>query len=55
MRYLVTTNVSHPFLTDWFDSESHFDADVEMVVYDLFEKLFSTDGKSWNKIAFDHL
>ena len=55
MRYLVTTNVSHPFFTNWFDSESHFDNDVEMVVYDLIEKLFTTDGKSWNKIAVDHL
>ena len=55
MRYLITTNNQPPFLTDWFDSENNFSLSVNMVVYDLFHKKYTTDGIIWNDIAIDHL
>ena len=55
MRYLITTNIYKPFLTNWFDAENHFNERVGMVVYDLFGKMFTTDGKTWIDIGIDHL
>lgn len=56
MRYLITTKEGKsPFLTAWFDPENHFNPDVEMVVYDLYKSVFTTDGKTWYKIDVDHL
>jgi hypothetical protein len=55
MRYLVTTNSTSPFFTDWFDAENHFNSEIEMVVYDLSECKFTSDGKTWNRIEIDHL
>ena len=56
MRYLITTKeVKSPFLTQWFEPENHFNADVEMIVYDLVECKFTTDGKIWHDIEIDHL
>ena len=55
MKYLVTTNNSKPFFTNWFDANNHFNKEVEMVVYDLFNHLFTTNGKEWNDIEIDSL
>lgn len=55
MRYLVTTKNKSPFFTNWFEPENHFNPDVEMVVYDLVELKFTTDGKTWEDIEIDHL
>jgi len=55
MRYLITTNTEKPFLTEWFDIENHFNVHVEMIVYDLEEKKYTSDGKEWDDIDFDHL
>ena len=55
MRYLITTNVQPPFFTDRFDSENHFNAEVEMVVYDLAKGVYTTDGEKWEEIEEDHL
>ena len=56
MRYLITTKeVKSPFLTQWFEPENHFNEDVEMIVYDLVECKFTTDGKIWHDIEIDHL
>jgi hypothetical protein len=55
MRYLITTKSEEPFFTNWFESENNFDAKLEMIVYDLLNCLFTTDGKEWNTIQFDHL
>ena len=56
MRYLITTNnVNSPFLTRWFEPENHFNSEIEMIVYDLVEKKFTTDGKNWCDIEIDHL
>lgn len=55
MRYLITTKeVKSPFLTKWFEFENHFNPDVGMIVYDLFENKFTTDGQTWFDIEVDH-
>lgn len=56
MRYLITTKeIKSPFLTQWFESDNHFNNEVEMIVYDLVECKFTTDGKNWHDIEIDHL
>ena len=56
MRYLITMQgYKMPFLTDWFDAENHFDFDFGMIVYDLCESKFTTDGRTWYEIEIDHL
>lgn len=56
MRYLITTKeVKSPFLTMWFEFDNHFNPDIEMVVYDLVEYKFTTDGKAWYDIEMDQL
>ena len=42
-------------LTKWFEPENHFNPDIEMIVYDLVEYKFTTDGKTWHDIEADHL
>ena len=44
-----------PFLTEWFDSENHFNPEIGMIVYDLVEKKYTSDGKEWHEIEEDHL
>lgn len=56
MRYLITTNEENsPFLTNWFNAENNYNAEAEMVVYDLVEQKFTSDGETWNEIEIDHL
>jgi hypothetical protein len=55
MRYLVTTNCYEPFYTEWFDPENNFNKAAEMVVFDLYEKKYMTDGKTWHVIPEDNL
>lgn len=56
MRYLITTREANSaFLTNNFDAENHFNADIQMVVYDLIKNIFTTDGIIWNEIMIDHL
>ena len=55
MRYLITTNIEPPFLSDWFDAENHFNAEVGMVVYDLAKGVYTADGEKWEQIEEDHL
>lgn len=52
MRYLITTPTDMPFLTKWFDFENYA---PDMVVFDLQENKFTTDGKCWNDIEVDNL
>lgn len=47
-RYLVITNDNDPFLTDYFDSENHFNMELGMVVMDLRYNKFTNDGTQWN-------
>lgn len=44
MRHLVTTNCAEPYFTDWYDSENTHNADVEMIVYDLMNGIYTKDG-----------
>jgi hypothetical protein len=55
MRYLITTKEHPPAYTNWFDLENHFNSDIGMIVYDLVECKFTTDGKTWHDIEIDHL
>ena len=55
MRYLITTKGNDPFFSSWFDYENHFNKDLEMVVYDLFNCVFTLDGNNWHDIEIDHL
>lgn len=54
-RYLITTFLGEPFLTDYFTVENCFDAQEGMIVYDLFEEKYTKDGVSWIDIERDHL
>ena len=56
MRYLITTKeLDSPFLTKWFEPENHFNKELQMVVYDLFNCVFTLDGYNWHDIEIDHL
>ena len=56
MRYLITTkDVKSPFFTKWFIAKDHFNPNVDMVVFDLQEMKFTTDGKVWYSIEVDNL
>ena len=55
MRYLITCKGNNPFYTEWFDSENHFNKDIDMVIYDLHTDKYTNDGEHWKKIVFDHL
>ena len=56
MRYLVTTKETQaPFMTEWFDAENHFNPDLDMVVFDLKENKYTTDGKVWRPIELEHI
>ena len=58
MQYLITyieNGIQKAFYTKWFEPENHFNADIEMVVYDLELWKFTTDGKTWHLIEIDHL
>ena len=55
MNFLVTTDTEPPFFTDWFTSENIFNAEVGMVVYNLRNNTYTTDGMIWNCIETDHL
>lgn len=55
MRYIITTKVAKPFITDWFDLENNFIHDIEMAVYDLLNNVYCTDGKTWQDIEIDNL
>jgi len=52
MRYLITTLTEMPFLTKWFDFENNYSPD--MVVFDLQDRKFTTDGQTWNDIEIDN-
>lgn len=53
MRYLVTMKAEPPFFTMWFEYENHYQDG--MIVYDLFNSLYTTDGKTWEPVETDEL
>ena len=54
-RYLITTFLGEPFLTDYFSMENCFNAQLEMIVYDLVEEKYTKDGNFWIDIERDYL
>jgi len=54
-RYLITTFLGEPFLADYFSVENFFNAQLEMIVYDLAEETYTKDGISWIDIERDHM
>lgn len=55
-QYLITTKETYePFFTEWFDTENHFNPDLDMIVYDLYNHKYTTDGNTWHNIESDHL
>ena len=54
MRYLITTNQYEPYFTEWYDSDK-FNPELDMVVYDLTNSLYTKDGITWNEILYDNL
>lgn len=53
MNYLIQPKDSEPFLTNWFQYPNHY---LEgMVVYDLVNAMYTTNGIDWKPIATDHL
>lgn len=57
MRYLVTGTGISPFFTNWFDIESHYNPEYDMVVFDLIngEYYDGNINKVWIIIEEDHL
>jgi uncharacterized protein (DUF924 family) len=55
MRYLITTKDNEPCLTEWFDPENNFDAEIGMIVYELHKEIYTTDGVNWKNNEIDHL
>jgi len=53
MQYLITTPNDPPFLTNWYSFENNYIKG--MVVYDLINYTYSTDGKIFNPITEDNL
>ncbi len=55
MRYLITTRDFPPFYSAYFERENNFSADAGMIVYDLHNDLYTTDGENWKQINLDRL
>lgn len=55
MRYLIVSDSYAPFYSTYFDAENHFNKDDNMVVFNLTNHLYTTDGKHWFDIPEDHL
>ena len=55
MQYLITGNSFAPFFTDYYTSENCFNPDVGMIVYDLVNTVYTSDGVNWIEIEIDHL
>lgn len=53
-QYLITGDGIEPFTTDWFD-ETYYNHHINMVVYDLHNDLFTSDGVIWQKYNRDNL
>ncbi len=54
-KYLIITNENKPFFTNYFDYENNFNDEINMVVFDLFHHIYTTDGINWKEIEEDHL
>lgn len=52
MRYLIHPKDSEPFLTMWFYEDKH---ELGMIVYNLWNQTYTTNGTDWKPIAVNHL
>ena len=53
MNYLIVINSHEPFYTNWFDAENNW---IEgMIVFNLLNHTWTSDGKTWHEIKQDHL
>jgi len=55
MKYLITADGVPPFITKWFEIENNWIEEINMIVYDLVNMVYMTDGISWQEIQIDHL
>ena len=53
MQYLIIPKEGQPFLTKWYDYNNNYTEG--MMVYDLDNFCYTTDGKTWNDLPIDHL
>ena len=53
MKYLIYKPEHEPFYTNWFDAENNFAEG--MVVFDLINNSYTSDGIVWREIESDHL
>jgi len=42
-------------MTHWFDAENNYNPELDMVVYDLENHKYTSDGQKWEEIVEDHL
>lgn len=54
-RYLITMDGEEPFTTEWYDFQNNYRADLNMIVYDLHNNLYSTNGIDYKELENDHL
>lgn len=55
MRYLIyfKDGLNDPFYTEWYNYENNY---IEgMIVFDLVNFIWTTDGKTWKETAIDNL
>jgi len=55
MNYLIVTSCYEPFYTNWFDAENNFNQAADMVVFNLLNHTYTTNGIDWHEIKQDHL
>ncbi len=52
MQYLILYE-KKAFYTNWFDAENNYTNG--MIIFDLINHTYSTNGKEWNEIKEDQL
>lgn len=53
MNYLIVIKNSEPFYTNWFDAQNNFAEG--MIVFNLLNHTYTTNGKEWHEIKEDNL
>ena len=51
--YLITQHLLEPFITQYYEYENCYVKG--MIVYNLINKTYTTDGLNWMDISIDHL
>jgi hypothetical protein len=54
-RYLVTADNIEPFYTNWYDYENHYNDEMNMIVYDIHNHLYTLNGLDWIPLEKDNL